>query len=84
MEVADISTLGFIGLGAMGGPMCRNLIGRAGLPVIVHDIDPEARAACVLQGSVAVEEPGQVARACDAVFLSLPGADEVGGVCQGG
>ncbi len=31
--------VGFIGLGAMGGPMARNLIG-AGTPLVVHDIDP--------------------------------------------
>jgi 3-hydroxyisobutyrate dehydrogenase-like beta-hydroxyacid dehydrogenase len=30
--------VGFIGLGAMGGPMARNLIG-AGTPLVVHDID---------------------------------------------
>ena len=31
--------VGFIGLGAMGGPMARNLI-RADVPLVVHDIDP--------------------------------------------
>jgi len=30
--------VGFIGLGAMGGPMARNLIG-AGTPLVVHDVD---------------------------------------------
>jgi len=30
--------VGFIGLGAMGSPMARNLIG-AGMPLVVHDID---------------------------------------------
>ena len=30
--------VGFIGLGAMGGPMARNLI-EAGMPLVVHDID---------------------------------------------
>ena len=64
--------------------MCRNLVRRAGLPVMVHDIDPEARAACVVQGCVAAEDAVQVARACDTVFLSLPGTGEVRGVCQGG
>ena len=67
----------------MGGPMCRNLVGRAGLPAIVHDVEPGARAACALQGCVATAEPGRVARACDAIFLSLPGAAEVRRVCLG-
>jgi 3-hydroxyisobutyrate dehydrogenase len=35
--------VGFIGLGAMGGPMARNLIG-AGMPLVVHDIDPNKTA----------------------------------------
>ena len=30
--------VGFIGLGAMGGPMARNLI-KADVPLVVHDID---------------------------------------------
>ena len=81
--MADIATLGFIGLGAMGGPMCRNLVRRAGLPAVVHDTDPEARAACALQGSVATADPGRLARECDTVFLSLPGAAEVRRVCLG-
>ena len=75
--------MGFIGLGAMGGPMCRNLVRRAGLPAVVHDTDPKARAACVLQGCVATDDPGRVARDCDVVFLSLPGAAEVRLVCLG-
>jgi 3-hydroxyisobutyrate dehydrogenase-like beta-hydroxyacid dehydrogenase len=31
--------VGFIGLGAMGGPMARNLV-KADVPLVVHDIDP--------------------------------------------
>ena len=62
--------------------MCRNLARGAGLPVIVHDSDPEARAACVRQGCVAAADAGRVARECDTVFLSLPGAAEVRLVCQ--
>jgi 3-hydroxyisobutyrate dehydrogenase-like beta-hydroxyacid dehydrogenase len=30
--------VGFIGLGAMGGPMARNLI-KAEVPLVVHDVD---------------------------------------------
>jgi 3-hydroxyisobutyrate dehydrogenase-like beta-hydroxyacid dehydrogenase len=31
--------VGFVGLGNMGGPMARNLL-KAGIPVVVHDLDP--------------------------------------------
>ena len=33
------ATVGFIGLGAMGGPMAQNLV-RHGFPLAVHDVDP--------------------------------------------
>ena len=79
-----MTTLGFIGLGAMGGPMCRNLVRRAGLAAIVHDIDPEARARCVGRDCVATADPARVARDCGIVFLSLPGAAEVRRACLGG
>ena len=38
--------VGFIGVGHMGGPMCRNII-KGGHQVMVHDLAPEAVAACV-------------------------------------
>ena len=42
-----ISTLGFIGLGVMGEPMCGHLARRAGRPVLAHDLrqEPLARLA---------------------------------------
>ena len=36
-----ISTLGFIGLGVMGEPMCGHLARRSGIPVLAHDLRPE-------------------------------------------
>ena len=33
-------TIGFIGLGVMGEPICRNLVRRSGLPVIAFDLAP--------------------------------------------
>ena len=36
MMVSAISTIGFVGLGSMGGPIARNLL-RAGSPLIVLD-----------------------------------------------
>ena len=35
------ATLGFIGLGVMGEPMCRHLVQKSGAGVIVHDINAE-------------------------------------------
>ena len=36
----EIDTIGFIGLGAMGGPMCHNLARKAGVPVLAFDLAP--------------------------------------------
>jgi 3-hydroxyisobutyrate dehydrogenase-like beta-hydroxyacid dehydrogenase len=36
-----ITTLGFIGLGVMGEPMCGHLARRFGRPVLAHDLRSE-------------------------------------------
>ena len=85
-ERSRLTTLGFIGLGAMGGPMCRNLARRADFPVTVHDIDPEGPWPGGVREGVRCNrgDPARAARDCDIVFLSLPGAAEVRLVCLGG
>jgi 3-hydroxyisobutyrate dehydrogenase-like beta-hydroxyacid dehydrogenase len=68
----DHATLGFIGLGVMGGPMCRNLATRSGCAVVAFDLrrPPPENAL----PAASVEE---VARRASVVFLSLPGEAEV-------
>lgn len=75
--------LGFIGLGVMGGPMCRNVVARHGAPVHVFDADPRAVEALADTGAVQARSIGEVARAADIVFLSLPGGAQVRQVCLG-
>ena len=36
--------IGFIGLGVMGEPMCRHLVQKSGLRVVVYDINAEPAA----------------------------------------
>ena len=62
--------IGFIGVGNMGGPICRNLI-KNDYSVLVHDIVPEAAARCTELGAAAAKSPRAVAEACDVVFTSL-------------
>lgn len=66
--------LGFIGLGVMGGPMCRNLVGHAGVPVTAFDLDAQALDAA---GADRAGSAAEVAQRCDIVFLSLPGGPQV-------
>ena len=78
-----MTTLGFIGLGTMGEPMCRNLATKSGATVIAHDLSSEplrrlAEAGVRYGGSI-----DGVVRAADIVFLSLPGGKELDAVCNG-
>lgn len=74
-----IRTIGFIGLGHMGGPMAANLV-KAGHRVLGHDIVPELLAAAVDAG---VEAPGSAtatAAAADVVITMLPAGRQVLGL----
>jgi len=76
-----MDVLGFIGLGVMGEPMCRNLARKSGWRVIGHD-----RSAAPLQrlagdGVVAERSVREVAAQADVIFLSLPSGAEVESVC---
>lgn len=66
--------LGFIGLGVMGGPMCANLVRRAGVPVTAFDLDATVLGATEADRATSAEEVGE---SSDIVFLSLPGGPEV-------
>ena len=77
-------TIGFIGLGVMGGPMCRNIAMKHPGRVIASDINrasfDEALAGTKAEwaGSTAM-----LAAEADIVFMSLPGGKQVRQVCLG-
>jgi 3-hydroxyisobutyrate dehydrogenase-like beta-hydroxyacid dehydrogenase len=64
--------VGFIGVGNMGGPMCRNIIRNTNHEVIVFDLDPAALGACTALGASAAASVADVAGRCDVVITSLP------------
>ncbi|UYN97679.1 MAG: NAD(P)-dependent oxidoreductase [Enhydrobacter sp.] len=74
--------IGFIGVGTMGEPMCRNLAAKIGRTVLAADRDraPLGRLAADGVRSASVEE---IAAECTTIFLSLPGGKEVEQVCLG-
>ncbi|MBN8903510.1 MAG: NAD(P)-dependent oxidoreductase, partial [Rhodospirillales bacterium] len=43
--------VGFVGVGNMGGPMCRNIIRNTNNDVVVFDLDPAAIEACTSLGA---------------------------------
>jgi len=76
-------TIGFIGLGVMGGPMCRNVAAKHPAPVHAFDLNPAALREAVEAGARDGGSVAAVAAAADIVFLSLPGGRQVEQVCFG-
>jgi 3-hydroxyisobutyrate dehydrogenase len=78
-QLRPIATLGFIGLGVMGEPMCGHLARRTGKPVLAHDLraEPLARLAA---DHVTATPLTEIARRCDLILLSLPDGKAVAAV----
>lgn len=70
-QLRPIATIGFIGLGVMGEPMCGHLARRSGHTVLAHDLRPEPLARLAEFG-VAAASPADLAQRCDLILLSLP------------
>jgi 3-hydroxyisobutyrate dehydrogenase len=71
-----LQRIGFIGLGKMGGPMVRRLMG-AGYAVAAHDIRPDAVAAACRDGAEAGDTSAGTAAGADVVITMLPDARAV-------
>jgi 3-hydroxyisobutyrate dehydrogenase-like beta-hydroxyacid dehydrogenase len=79
-----METLGFIGLGVMGEPMCRNLARKSGGRVIAHDLSAAPLERLAADGVTPAHSVREVAGQADVVFLSLPSGADVEAVCAGG
>lgn len=77
-----MTTIGFVGLGVMGGAMCRNVATKHDGRVIAFDLDPAAFA--VLDGTNAehASRLQDIWNEAEVVLLSLPGGKQVGAVCS--
>ncbi|GGK93140.1 3-hydroxyisobutyrate dehydrogenase [Salinibacterium xinjiangense] len=83
MSTVNPSTIAFIGLGNMGGPMAANLV-KAGHAVIGFDLVAEALAQAEAAGvTIATDAAGAVAGA-DVVITMLPGGAHVLGAYRDG
>jgi len=74
--------IGFIGVGTMGEPMCRNLAKKSGLTVLAADRDSAPLQRLAADG-VKAASLDEIAASCTTIFLSLPGGKEVEQVCLG-
>ena len=77
------TTIGFIGLGVMGEPMCRNLARKSGAKVIAFDLRPEPLQRLKPEGVGVAASARELMEEAAAVMLSLPSGSEVAAICAG-
>lgn len=75
-------SVGFIGLGNMGGPMAANLLA-AGFSVRVFDLSADALAALAARGATVAESAQAAAQGSDFVISMLPAGKHVAGMYLG-
>ena len=75
-------TLGFIGLGVMGEPMCHNLHKKSVRKVMAYDIDPAPLVRAREANMGVANSPQDIAKNCDIIFLSLPSGVQLEQVCH--
>jgi 3-hydroxyisobutyrate dehydrogenase-like beta-hydroxyacid dehydrogenase len=80
--ISQNSTIGFIGLGAMGQLMARRLL-TSGFKLIVYDHTSRKASALVADGAMATPSVRQLARKSDVIISCLPNDEAVLSVYQG-
>jgi 3-hydroxyisobutyrate dehydrogenase-like beta-hydroxyacid dehydrogenase len=81
--MTETGRIGFIGVGVMGEPMCRNLAQKSGRAVIALDRDSEPLGRLRIAGVEAAENIAMLSGACDIIFMALPSGKHVEAVCSG-
>jgi hypothetical protein len=77
------SSIGFIGLGVMGEPMCRNLARYSGRQIIAFDLNPAPLDRLTADGVLVAASLKDIAANADIIILSLPGGPQVEQVMRG-
>jgi len=75
--MASFSRIGFIGLGVMGEPICRNLVRKAGVPVTAFDMQTEPLNRLAAEGAQRAASMAELVASVDIVFLCLPSGEIV-------
>jgi 3-hydroxyisobutyrate dehydrogenase len=76
-------SIGFIGLGVMGEPICRNLVKKSGAGVIAFDLATDPLARLREAGAAVANSVADVVGTSEIVFLCLPSARHVRSVFEG-
>jgi len=77
------NSIGFIGLGVMGEPICRNLVKKSGARVTAFDVAAEPLQRLRADGAVVAGSVADVVTKSEIVFLCLPSAKHVRAVFEG-
>ena len=73
--------LGFIGVGVMGEPMCRNLVLNQSQSVMSYDMSSAPLERLAADGVRAVKSPAEICAEAHTIFLSLPAGEQVREIC---
>jgi 3-hydroxyisobutyrate dehydrogenase-like beta-hydroxyacid dehydrogenase len=69
-----METVGFIGVGAMGGAIAARMI-QHGVPVLAYDVNAEVLARMQARGASVAKSARDIADRCEIVFACLPNGD---------
>ncbi len=83
MQMSQHKTIGFIGLGVMGEPICRNLVRKSGARLIALDLSEQPLARMRSEGADTAGTVADIVKQSDLVFLCLPSAKHVRAVFEG-
>src|SRR5689334_11493960 len=83
LAMTAYKTIGFIGLGVMGEPICRNLVKKSGARVLAFDLSAEPLQRLRADGADIAGSAADVVRQSDLLFLCLPSAKHVRAVFEG-
>jgi 3-hydroxyisobutyrate dehydrogenase len=80
---AVTNRVGFIGLGVMGEPICRNLLRKSGRSVVAFDLAAEPLSRIAADGAAIAASAAHTVRGSAVTFLCLPSARHVRAVVEG-
>jgi len=78
--MAGFETIGFIGLGVMGEPICRNLLKKSRRPVVAFDLAKEPLQRIRADGAIIATTVARVVEQADVVLFCLPSGKHVQGL----
>ena len=77
MKKTEINIIGFIGLGVMGGSMCKNLLKNNQWDILINDLNPEKEKILENHGAKTTRNIEEIFKKSDLVITCLPGGSFV-------